>query len=118
MYAGQLRLALADYQPDGRMRDSRLVPLDVRYSAEHRDKALQDGIDFPGVIKVGDLADRLRVVVFDRGSDAVGSLTIPVGSPTEEIRRSPDPKTGSNGRPFLRQNPSGNQVSAVFHAAL
>jgi hypothetical protein len=43
--------------------------------------AFQDGIDFPGDKKAGDQADRFRVVVFDRGSDAIGSLTIPVGAP-------------------------------------
>jgi len=43
--------------------------------------AFQDGIDFPGDKKVGDQADRFRVVVFDRGSDTIGSLTIRVGAP-------------------------------------
>jgi hypothetical protein len=76
-YRAQLRLLLIHYMTDGRTESLPIASLDVDYNAEQRDKALQDGIDFAEDIPLGHPGTQFRIVVFDRGSNAVGSLTIP-----------------------------------------
>ena len=76
-YRAQLRLLLIHYMTDGRTESLPMASLDVDYNAEQRDKALQDGIDFAQDIPLGHPGAQFRIVVFDRGSNAVGSLTIP-----------------------------------------
>ncbi|HVW83342.1 MAG TPA: VWA domain-containing protein [Bryobacteraceae bacterium] len=78
-YSGELRIALAGFTADGRTATSSIVPLDVHFTAAGRDKALREGIPFEEDIALGDGVNRVRVVVFDRGSTAIGSLTLPVG---------------------------------------
>jgi VWFA-related protein len=79
-YTGQLRLAVAGYQADGRIEDSAVVPLDLHYSAQERDKALNEGIAFSDNVMIGKKLNKVRLIVFDRGSNAIGSLTIPVNT--------------------------------------
>lgn len=77
-YSGQLRLVLAGYQPDGRVSNSPLIPFDLHYNAAERDHSLKEGIPFAQDVKIGKDVSKVRMVVFDRGSNAVGSLTIPI----------------------------------------
>ncbi len=83
-YAGSLWLSVASYTADGRISTSAIMPLNLHYTAADRDKALADGIGFAQSIKLGDEAKTLRFVVFDSGSGAIGSLTIPVGQPGQQ----------------------------------
>jgi len=48
------------------------------YSAEQREEALKHGIDFELKIRLGESGDRIRFFVVDQGSEAVGSVTVPV----------------------------------------
>jgi len=77
-YSGQLRLALAGYMKDGTVSTSPIDPLDLDLSAADRDKALLEGIAFNQDFALDESLSKIRVVVFDRGSNAVGSVTIPV----------------------------------------
>ena len=77
-YSGQLRLALAGYRKDGSVATSGIAPLDLDYSAADRDKALREGTAFNQDVALDDTLSKIRVVVFDRGSNAVGSVSIPV----------------------------------------
>jgi hypothetical protein len=54
---------------------------DVHYSAEEREKARSEGIVFSCSVPVSDQVGRLRLIVFDRGSNAIGSLTFPLNAP-------------------------------------
>jgi len=78
-YSGQLRVALIGYQPDGRIANSTMIPIDLHYSAAERDQAYKEGIAFAQDVSLEKDVNKLRLVVFDRGSNAVGSLTMPVG---------------------------------------
>jgi VWFA-related protein len=80
-YNGQLRLAIVAYLADGRMETSKIVPLDLHYTAEERDKALKDGIDVSRNLPIPGQGTKVRLIVYDRGSNALGSLTIPVNAP-------------------------------------
>jgi len=61
--------------------DSPAIPFDVHYSAEEREKARSEGIVFSRSVPVSDHVGRLRLIVFDRGSNAIGSLTFPLNAP-------------------------------------
>jgi len=43
-------------------------------------KLVRDGIAFSNSVLLGEQMNKVRLIVFDRGSNAVGSLTIPVNS--------------------------------------
>ena len=60
---------------------SHVIPFDVHYTAEEREKARSEGIVFSSNVPVSDQIGRLRFIVFDRGSNAIGSLTFPVNAP-------------------------------------
>jgi VWFA-related protein len=79
-YSGQLRLAVIQYQPDGRIAASGMLPIDIHYSAAERDSSYKEGIAFTKDVMLEKDVNKLRFVVFDRGSNAVGSLTVPVGA--------------------------------------
>lgn len=76
-YTGQLRIISVGYQPNGLIASSPVVPLDIEFSAAERDQALRDGIDISEKLTASQGESRFRVMVFDRGSNAVGSVTIP-----------------------------------------
>jgi VWFA-related protein len=76
-YTGQLRIMSVGYQPTGLIASSPVAPLDIEFSAAERDQALQDGIDITEKLTASQGESRFRVMVFDRGSNAVGSVTIP-----------------------------------------
>lgn len=76
-YNGQLRLTVVHYLTDGRTESLPVTPLDLHYSPQERDEALKEGIDFKEDMPVGRSGSHFRIIVFDRGSNAVGSLTIP-----------------------------------------
>lgn len=80
-YDGQLRLAIAGLMPGARPQSSALIPLDLHYSAPQRDQALAQGIAFTQEIRVPEGAAAIRLIVYDRSSQAVGSVTIPMASP-------------------------------------
>jgi VWFA-related protein len=86
-YSAQLRVAIAIYVSDGRIEASKDIPLDVSYSAADRDKAPHEGIGFVQNIRLSAPAEKIRIVVFDRGSNAVGSMTIPTAAPTQSRPR-------------------------------
>lgn len=68
----QLRIAVVGYMRGGMVEGSRVIPLDVHYSAEEREKARNEGIVFSSSVPVSDQVGRLRLIVFDRGSNAMG----------------------------------------------
>jgi hypothetical protein len=79
LYNGQLRLAVVGYDPGGRPLRGPVIPLDLHYSAQERDTALQQGILFGQNVTIAEDLKKIRLIVFDRGSNAIGSVTIPVG---------------------------------------
>ncbi len=81
---GPLRSARAAVSVVGYLKDGRteVFPVDQllpKLSAEEMDKALREGIHLEKRIVLEEGVQTLRVLVYDRGSGAVGSLTLPVG---------------------------------------
>jgi len=77
-YNGQLRLALVGYLADGRAESTKIAPLDLHYSAGERDVALKDGIAVSQNVQLKERLARVRLIVYDRNTTAIGSLTMPV----------------------------------------
>ena len=77
-YNGQLRLSIVGYTQAGPVQRGSLIPLDLHLDAQTRDRALQQGIHFVQDVKFGDDVKALRLIVFDKESDAIGSVTMPV----------------------------------------
>jgi VWFA-related protein len=77
-YVGQLRVACVQYREDGRATGSAIMPLDLSYDAAARDRALKEGIPFQQSVTLEDGVSRVRFIVFDRDSDMIGSLSMPV----------------------------------------
>lgn len=63
------------------MEGSSVIPFDVHYSAEEREMARSEGIVFSRSVPVSDQISGLRFIVFDRGSNAIGSLTFALNAP-------------------------------------
>lgn len=77
-YDGHLRIAIVGYARGAPAQRSPLIPLDVHFITADRDKALQEGINFTQDLNFAPTIQYLRLIVFDRGSDTIGSLTMPV----------------------------------------
>ena len=77
-YTAQLRLALVDYGANRQPAMSTISNLDVTYSADQRDQVLKDGIPCARDVKMAENAKALRLIVFDRGSNTIGSVSMPV----------------------------------------
>ncbi len=77
-YNGDLRLSVVHYLGAGGAKRSPIVPFALHYTADQRDKALQGGIELTQDISIEPGETRLRVIVFDRGSNAVGSVSLPI----------------------------------------
>jgi hypothetical protein len=80
-YNGQLRLALAGYLADGRTEISKIVPLDLHFTVAERDKALSEGIRLSRSLSIEGELRKVRLIIYDRSSNAVGSLTMAVNAP-------------------------------------
>jgi hypothetical protein len=85
-YYGRLRVVIADYRAEGLVENARMFAFDPHYTPEEHDKAVHDGLGFAQDFKPGEQAARIRVVVFDRNSNSVGSVTIPIGTSGETQR--------------------------------
>ena len=77
-YHGQLRLAFGALIPGAQPALSSVMPFDLNLSSQDRDKALEQGIVVSQTLKLNEDATAVRLVVVDRSSRAVGSVTIPV----------------------------------------
>jgi VWFA-related protein len=76
-YNGQLRLAIVGYAQDSEPKRGPVIPLDLHLSTQDHDKALQHGIEFVQDVSLGQEITNVRLIVFDRGSNAIGSVTMP-----------------------------------------
>lgn len=77
-YNGELRLAVIGYASGADPRHGPVTPLELHLSAQDHDKALQQGISFVQDLTLPEEMERVRLIVFDRDSNAIGSVTVPV----------------------------------------
>jgi hypothetical protein len=79
-YTAHLGVTSVGYMPNGFIATGPVMPLDIDYSAAERDQALRNDIPVVENLDASQGQVRFRVMVFDRGSNAVGSITIPASA--------------------------------------
>jgi VWFA-related protein len=79
-YIAQMQISLIQDLPVGGVQRGPVEPLMLHYTAEQYEEALEKGIDFAQDVALRENADRVRFIVFDQDSDAVGSITIPINA--------------------------------------
>jgi len=77
-YTGHLGLQVAAYSADGSAERAPVNPMDLNWTADELAKARRDGIEWVQDLNLGDKVQRVRFLVFDRESHAIGTLTVPV----------------------------------------
>lgn len=77
-YNAELRYSIIGFAPDSQPITGPLTPLDLHLSQQNRDKALQEGIALQQDLGVAAEVAKVRLAVFDRGSNAIGSVTVSV----------------------------------------
>jgi VWFA-related protein len=77
-YNGQLSFAVVGYLADGHIESTRIFPQDLHYSAAEREKHLKDGIVLSEDVPAANQFKKVRLIVYDRNSASIGSLTLPV----------------------------------------
>jgi len=77
-YGAQLRLAILVSAPGAPPEVSPAIPMDLHFSAAERDRALQNGVAIDQDVPLAAATNTARLIVFDRNSNTVGSLTMPV----------------------------------------
>ena len=76
-YTGELRLAIVGYLPNEPRRGP-LTPLNLKLSSEQHEKALQEGIPYVQDLSLAPEMSKVRLIVYDRNSNEIGSVTVPV----------------------------------------
>jgi VWFA-related protein len=79
-YAGQLSVTYVAYDADGKQTPSAPAAFPFRMTNEQREGALKNGITLSPDLPESDAIQKIRVIVFDRNSNNIGSVTIPVAA--------------------------------------
>jgi VWFA-related protein len=80
LYQGELRVAIIGYLADGHSEAYSTTPLRLRFSHDGLDKVMKEGIEADKNMKLGANVKKLRFIVVDVDSSALGSLTIPINN--------------------------------------
>jgi VWFA-related protein len=77
-FASHLDAQMAGYLPSGEPRLAPANPLNPSWSADELAKAKTDGILWTQDLNPADAGEKIRFLVYDRDSHAIGTLTIPL----------------------------------------
>lgn len=80
IYSGQLAVRFLEYQDDGTMRQAKPKSISLHLSQTERDAALKDGYPVTADFALSGKVEKIRAIVFDTASTAIGSLTFPVAN--------------------------------------
>lgn len=80
-FDGQVTMLLADYGANGPQGAPVPSSFNLRLSREQHDKVMKEGLVFPQDHPFDDTVQKVRLIVYDRASRALGSLTIPIAAP-------------------------------------
>lgn len=83
-YTGEIRLAFAHYTTAWQPDISEEIPIQLRLTGGERDQVVRDGVDLSYDRPVPAGASKVRLVVRETQTGAVGSLTIPVSASGEQ----------------------------------
>jgi hypothetical protein len=77
-YTAQLAVRYVEYRDDGTPLKTQATSLDLHLTREQRDAAMKDGYLTAANLGIAPQVRKIRVIVLDNNSGAVGSLSIPV----------------------------------------
>lgn len=80
-YHAELRYALIGLAAGHRPAAGPVTPLNLNLTQQARDKALPEGIPIDQDLELAPEITRVRLAVFDRGSNAIGSVTLTIPPP-------------------------------------
>jgi VWFA-related protein len=78
-YAGQMDVAFLQFTGDSPKSVSNPIVAKLSFTQAQYDAALKSGIPLDEELPVAAGTSKVRVIVYDRGSDLAGSLTVPIG---------------------------------------
>jgi VWFA-related protein len=82
LFTGQLAVGFAGYLADGRGEASATGTFAPRLSVGQHEQAMQQGLSIVRLVTLPPEIRKIRVMVYDRASGAIGSLTVRVPDPT------------------------------------
>jgi len=77
-YSGRVTLLLSARAASGPQGEPTLSDVDVHLTREQHDAALKDGVVISKDYAIDSATQKIRIIVSDRRSDSIGSLTLPV----------------------------------------
>jgi VWFA-related protein len=80
VFAGHVTVLVAGYSANGLAGDPVPGDFGLRLTKEQRETAAKDGLPFAPDFPVNSGTKKIRVLVYDHASGAVGSLSVPVGA--------------------------------------
>ena len=81
LFTGQLAVGFAGYTADGRAEASATRTFAPRLSVGQHEQAMQEGLSIVRLVSLPPEIRKIRVMVYDRASGAIGSLTVRVPDP-------------------------------------
>jgi hypothetical protein len=78
LFTGQLAVGFASYPANVRADDQPPNTFEIRLSPEQHDLAMKQGLSLKGLVTLPATMRKIRVMVYDRASGAIGSLTLPI----------------------------------------
>jgi len=79
-YSAHLKIRMAPFTADGRVGNTSVVPVDMQLTPQQREEVMKNGISFAENVNLAPEFQKLRLVVLDIDSNAIGSITIPLDS--------------------------------------
>ncbi len=77
-FDGQVTVLIADYGANGPEGAPAPSSFNLHLNREQHDKLMKEGLPFPQDHPIGETVQKIRIIVYDHNSRAVGSLTVPV----------------------------------------
>jgi len=77
-YTGRLSARFVAYRNDGSILQTKPTPMELRLTAEQHDSMMKRGFELNQGVDLDPKVEKLRFIVFDEVSSAIGSITIPV----------------------------------------
>jgi VWFA-related protein len=84
LFTGQLAIGFASYPANARADDQPPGTFEIRLSPEQHDLAMKQGLSLTRLVTTRATMRKIRVMVYDRASGAMGSLTLPIPENTPQ----------------------------------
>ncbi len=77
-YRGDLKIVVAAYNSQGNPVSARMESVDAKFTPQQHDEVMKNGVPFADNLPIPEGTQKLRFIVLDCISGAIGSVTIPL----------------------------------------